>query len=150
MIRIDLQADCVEFFMVDDHRCADAAKGFGQDDGCPAVEQPIRLNRALVNGHAPPDKVFADFGEFYAEIVGHGVPAQWLEVCGLQTGVEPDRHGYGLLVFDPATVRASSERTTTSGRNCVTSPPFLRTSRTRVEATDVYCGRQVRKIVSIW
>src|SRR5579862_3747922 len=38
---------------------------------------------------------------------------------------------------------------TTAGKNGPASPPLRRTSLTNVEATDVYWGKQVRKIVSI-
>ena len=42
-----------------------------------------------------------------------------------------------------------SDSATTSGKKGVTSPPLRITSRTSVDATEVYCGRQVRNTVSM-
>src|SRR6185437_7685544 len=142
MVGIDLQTHAIVLLSIDHQRGGHASQRLCQRDGGATMEQPIGLTCPVIDRHACLQIVIPDFGEFDADMFHHGLMGQWPNLFRRYGRVEPDGH-------QRVVCRLDNERATTSGRNCITSPPFFNTSRTSVEATEVYCGRQVRKMVSI-
>jgi hypothetical protein len=92
MVRVDLQSDGIVLAAVDDKGGAQAAKGFGERDGGPSMQEAIRLPGAAVDGHAAFDEVFTDLHKFHAEVFGHAISAQRIDMGKRQILFKPDRH----------------------------------------------------------
>lgn len=51
VICVDLESHSSELFLIHIHDRADGSERFGESDGSSAVEESVRLPRAIVNGH---------------------------------------------------------------------------------------------------
>ncbi|MNY73280.1 hypothetical protein D3C86_2120340 [compost metagenome] len=67
MVGVDVQAHRGVAFGAGVVR-ADRAQGFGQHHADAAVQQPERLDGALVHRHPAHQEVIADFGDFNAQV----------------------------------------------------------------------------------
>src|SRR6185437_16233092 len=142
MVGIDLETHAIVLFLVDHEGGSHASHRLGECDRSAAVEKPIGLAGTMIHRHAGLQEIVSDPGEFDSDVFTHGLVTEGAQLFGRDGGIEPDGH-------QRTSFCSFNEVATTSGRNCSAFPPLRNTSRTRVEATEVYCGRQVRKMVSI-
>src|SRR5579863_7072774 len=80
MVGIDLQSDSIVLASVDDESGAHTAKSFGKRDGGPSMQEAIRLPGAVIDGHPAFNEVFPNLRELHAEVFGHGIFAQGLDM----------------------------------------------------------------------
>ena len=56
------------------------------------MQETIGLPGAVIHGHAAFEEVFTDFRKFHAEVFGHGISAQRLDMGKVRSRIKPDSH----------------------------------------------------------
>jgi hypothetical protein len=92
VIRVDLLADDLVAAAVDHHRAADAAERLGECDGGAAVQDAIRLHRAMIDGHPGGQAIRLDRNDLDVQLRAHRAAPQLADFVDAELP-EPDTHG---------------------------------------------------------